>query len=786
MTPNFALGLTQDGITLWLRCADGWRRLGAVPLDAGDLDARMARLVAEAHRHAPDGLATKLVIPDDQVLYARLDAPAPTDDGIRAALAGRTPYPVEELAFDWAGTRAPLQAAVVAQETLAEAEAFAETHGLNPVCFVAAPPPDSFPHEPFFGPAARAGAHLDNPAALIGEGQCVVEVGPAPPPPDPVAAAPDPVTPAPEAAPAAAAPDAQPAAPAVPAAEPAIEAQAASAPDAREPDPAPATPPPPSKPAQPAKPAAPPKDARPRVPKTQAKPAADSTPGFRSRRGTAATASAPAPASATKTALDRARALSPGKMGARLRGSVAAPANRARATLRSRAGALGRRLRPGARAAATASTGAAPRVAGAAGPDDEAKRLTIFGARQNAAAEPALPQRALLVTGGALLLLLALGVWLFYFNAAGTTDMAQRDQSTAQGVPPNTQDAAAPQGAQGSTADAPAPSRADAAEEGPAPQSPDAPDEQVAAAPPAQEPATSDGSAVARPESAGGRIAGLRSVGLAAPEAAPNPPAAPPSPPAFEQARQGLGPGDPGARRLPPGEEALEIAVTQSAPAAVPPARPDGLAPVAPPPAVPPEALPDESTLDVDVTTGTPPETPPDRPADIAPSDDDQASLRPAIVPGGVALTALRPATRPAAVTEAVTDAAPDTAVRFAGATPQAVPASLRPGARPDRIVQAAARAAPAPAAAVVPDIPSTASVTRAATRDDTLDLRDVNLLGVMGTDSNRRALVRLANGRIVTVQVGARLDGGQVIAIGEDELRYSRRGRAVRLELAS
>ncbi|MCB1391274.1 MAG: hypothetical protein KDK12_19350, partial [Rhodobacteraceae bacterium] len=52
------------------------------------------------------------------------------------------------------------------------------------------------------------------------------------------------------------------------------------------------------------------------------------------------------------------------------------------------------------------------------------------------------------------------------------------------------------------------------------------------------------------------------------------------------------------------------------------------------------------------------------------------------------------------------------------------------------------------------------------------------NLIGVFGTPNDRRALVRLSTGRVVRVQVGDRLDGGQVAAIGENEVRYVKNGR--------
>ena len=91
-----------------------------------------------------------------------------------------------------------------------------------------------------------------------------------------------------------------------------------------------------------------------------------------------------------------------------------------------------------------------------------------------------------------------------------------------------------------------------------------------------------------------------------------------------------------------------------------------------------------------------------------------------------------------------------------------------------------------ASAASAAPRIPSSASVTRAATQTRAINLRQINLLGVMGTPSARRALVRLDNGRVVTVEVGERLDGGEVTAIGESELRYNKRGRDVVLRIAS
>jgi hypothetical protein len=85
-----------------------------------------------------------MILPNSQILYTEVTAPGPSRDEkrrqIAAALEGRTPYPVEDLVFDWSGKGATVKVAVIARETLDEAEGFAATHRLNPVSFVAIPP----------------------------------------------------------------------------------------------------------------------------------------------------------------------------------------------------------------------------------------------------------------------------------------------------------------------------------------------------------------------------------------------------------------------------------------------------------------------------------------------------------------------------------------------------------------------------------------------------------------------------------------------------------------------
>lgn len=130
-------------------------------------------------------------------------------------------------------------------------------------------------------------------------------------------------------------------------------------------------------------------------------------------------------------------------------------------------------------------------------------------------------------------------------------------------------------------------------------------------------------------------------------------------------------------------------------------------------------------------------------------------------------------------------------------ATRLATARSVRPDTRPRnfaRIVKRAQRAAPketrvAAAASVAPrtvapKVPSRASVARSATVKNAINLRKVNLIGVYGKPSSRRALVRLSNGRYKKVKVGDRIDGGRVSAISNSELRYNKSGRNVVLKM--
>jgi hypothetical protein len=170
MKPNFALNITDTTISLLRRTSSGWLEVGSAGFDSPDLDEALKYLRSSALGLSPQGITTKLVLPASQILYTEIEAPGPEkaarEAQIKAALEGRTPYSVDDLVFDWWGKGPTVKVAVVARETLEEAEAFAETHRFNPVSFVTIPAEGQFAGEPWFGTSKLS-------ATLLPEGEKV-------------------------------------------------------------------------------------------------------------------------------------------------------------------------------------------------------------------------------------------------------------------------------------------------------------------------------------------------------------------------------------------------------------------------------------------------------------------------------------------------------------------------------------------------------------------------------------------------------------------------------------
>ncbi|WP_370284635.1 hypothetical protein [Pseudooceanicola nanhaiensis] len=223
---------------------------------------------------------------------------------------------------------------------------------------------------------------------------------------------------------------------------------------------------------------------------------------------------------------------------------------------------------------------------------------------------------------------------------------------------------------------------------------------------------------------------------------------------------------------------------------------PDGVLVRAGPPERVPGPRPAETRLDAPGLTAA------DR-VDMAVELAALQSKRPRLRPGGLVeenergklggfsrqeLAAYRPKARPA-LPDARQEAEDAAETEIDTGTAQAVGTSRRPRPRPSEfaVTVAAAQAAaikpvavvaPSQPVAVQPRIPSNTSVTKTATVRNAINLNAINLIGVYGQPSSRRALVRMSDGRYRKVKVGDTLDGGRVSAIGDGQLSYTKGGR--------
>ena len=78
----------------------------------------------------------------------------------------------------------------------------------------------------------------------------------------------------------------------------------------------------------------------------------------------------------------------------------------------------------------------------------------------------------------------------------------------------------------------------------------------------------------------------------------------------------------------------------------------------------------------------------------------------------------------------------------------------------------------------------TTASVASNATISRGMDLRRTTLIGVIGAGPASRGLIRLRNGRIVTVRLGDKIDGGTITSIGNSRVTYVKSGRPFELKM--
>lgn len=826
MKPNFALSLSFVGIRLLHRAAGGWRVVGEVSLAAEDMAAELAALRKTASDLEPRGVRSKLVIPNEQIRYLTVDSGDVSDDGrwsaAFAALEGATPYAVDELSVDICADGAQTHVAAVARDTLDEAESFAMLHRFHPVSFVAAPEDAGFLGEPFLGVTRHAAELLEPGDSVTPDGIAVVVIGDIKTPQGPVVTEAA-ETSAPQTIPPAGKPETTAPAPAGAAPTDSLETPAPEKTPKSKPE---KTAPP--EPADAVKNGVTDEDkaleeaeiSNPDLPDqdtTSDIPAPESF-GFSSRRSApapvlgganrkdtpAAAAKAPLLASGATPA-----AVSPSKAAPKLRASdtnaptTSPPQDTSDAIASARAsvtGFMSRRRKP-----KRSNPAAPPAVAAQTAhpitdpPENEEQRMTVFGARSKPDAKVGGKPRylGLALTAALLVFLAGVAAWASIFVDEGLTRFFGRSQDpVVVEAPPELLPETDAEQIEDSVDVAnldPALSDEDAAvldamnnrqpepvaEEDPErtrqaaearyavtgiwPLAPDAPeraqivpleDFYVASI----DPVSPARDAVALPAPAT-LDTDTALVALPSPAAA-----------GTSFALDGEG------RVIPTEEGAVTpngVTLYKGRPEVVPPTTPTRFAEA-------PEVNPELERMGRI--------RPRPRPGDLI-ENTERANL------GGLTRNELgdvRPKLRPAvAKVEEEKDEVP---------TAQAATVSFRPTVRPrnfSRIVTTARAAEPAETQAaavaparttapvsVAPRIPSKTSVSREATVKNAINLRKVNLIGVYGKPSSRRALVRLSNGRYQKVQVGDRIDGGKVSAIGDSELRYQKGSRSVVLKM--
>ncbi|SHJ42028.1 hypothetical protein SAMN05444000_108115 [Shimia gijangensis] len=831
MKPDFALSLSFEGISLLCRAQDGWRVLGEVDLGAEDLatDLEAMRALAEDLK-GPD-FCTKLILPNDQIKYLTVDTGRGSQTkrmtAVHLALEAETPYSSHELAIDIIADGRHTHVAAVARDTLAEAEAFAVEHRFNPVCFVAIPSEGTYPQEPQFGETTVAVALLGgqkheadtDPIRITGHG---VEPAPDPATVEPIAE----TAPAPEVTPTLSntgdtLPDPSvtpgdqvadgptikfmPVARDEPSAED-VPALAANKDENSDPSPSAFS-----------SIRAHRKDApSPGAPELGAALPGDVTgtnaPGLPSAHEASAHSEAPLRFDPTKI----------------IEGLKSSTGAEDETGSDSKSGSfLSRRADRKA-----ASKGASPAVVSSPvpilvaedvtaeetppsqsrnQPASERRNMAIFGARDGEIGGK--PRHLGLILTIVLLLFLAgVALWASLFVDDGIAGLLRRNpvpqiaelevestptETVAPAADPMETNALSPVGIDSLTDSAEIEALTnDAVADALLSEDPlDLTDSAaVEAMTDAGHPTTlSENEAEARYAVTGiwerapqqpdtpaagstetlyvtsiDRLLAVRDA-VALPQEIQNTRD-------WAMARQTTPP--PQGTTFDLDENGLVRATVKGA------MSPEGVMVYLGKPSVLPGAFPERKPAPGETVT---PQMviklgklrPKLRPGDLI-EKNERASY------GGRTLNELalkRPRLRPALAK--ATDEQDTTP------TEAAVVASLRPRQRPANIAQIAARATPAdpvvatPVAAIVsPKIPSSASVARQATIQNAINLKKINLIGVYGTASSRRALVRMSNGRYKKVQVGDRIDGGKVAAISDTELRYVKSGKNVVLKL--
>ena len=748
MAAPFVLDLGLDHIRLLRRTPHGLDPVGEVPTDAPDLTPRLKGLTTQT---GEDPLYAELWLPSSQFLFTTVDAPGP--DGtreaqVRAGLDGLTPYALDEITFDWdrsGATEGQVRVAAVALETLDEARRFARAYGVTAAAFSTEPATEDFPRQPLF-----PDPHVKLPVVPPAPVEDVAEDAP-----DDA----DDITRTPEATD--------------------LPAEATVADEVTEETPTAATPSFTSRRAGP----------------VLAPDGGDAGPALR------------VPSRLTPVA---GAAIGPDVAGASL---PAADADLPKTpTVTTNEGFTSDRL-PDLGPAAASLT---PKPAGDAAPRSPAR--AVPASESIPASRPAeqglTPTQRRLATAAAVAALVLAGGWTLVstFTPGRDLPLPVTEAPTISEVAPAPAPSAEDQAAFAPTAE----ELAEDNEEGLLPGD-------VADLAPFERSVFEDTPPIGRGLALAGRDDWQRA------------PSAPVPPRSLDDSDVELAAIDPvttsrdaiALPRLPVAEDEVTILTAappalgqatettdpaQAAVDAVPPVTPGGV----------------DLNLTTEDTEPAEPESPDGALQPTALAAALPAETRPRLRPEGLVeqneraqfngrtraeMTGLRPRARPASPqNDPDVDPAPTTLAVLRTPLPpekpanfdELVAAALAPppqvsAAQPEAVASAStaalddtaaieeadeiAAAAPAPSQ---PNIPTRAEVAREATIDNAIRLNRLNLIGVYGSDSSRRALLRLPSGRYVKVKVGDRVDGGQVSAISDSQLRYTKGGQDVTLTVPS
>ncbi|RJE83737.1 hypothetical protein [Paracoccus onubensis] len=76
------------------------------------------------------------------------------------------------------------------------------------------------------------------------------------------------------------------------------------------------------------------------------------------------------------------------------------------------------------------------------------------------------------------------------------------------------------------------------------------------------------------------------------------------------------------------------------------------------------------------------------------------------------------------------------------------------------------------------------ASVAAAATTKGGIQINRTQIIGTVGAGKASRALVRLSNGKVITLRLGDKINGGQIVEIGDSRITYVEGGRSKQLSV--